>query len=284
MNPALPRTVDARALIGWMSRDQAIPFLREFCVFDPQLTEQQAENFWLPYCQNVSGLQRVVATPQRLPLNPQEQAWAADAMNFYTNTLHVPNVREIIKIDPFNLVAHQNYVLTEKATVYSARLQSATDWFNEAVKPSLPPPRNIQIFTGPNAMNVDLPHGEFTLAFNPASSQFAVQENMRYVTAWEVQQFDRMFLWAGYHRSYARMVNAAPDANVRSLLMVLADVGTVDVFPGEPNGGLRAILCGPNPPLFGDFFDDRFCATVRLRKKKFQLQVRANCVPIDDLN
>ena len=64
-------------------------------------------------------------------------------------------------------------------------------------------------------MNVDLPHGEFTLAFNPAISQFAVQENMRYVTAWEVQQFDRMFLWAGYHRSYARMVNAAPDANVR---------------------------------------------------------------------
>jgi hypothetical protein len=267
-----------------MPRDQAIAFLRGLCVFDPPLTEQQAESFWAPYNQNVAGLQRRVTTPEKLPLNAQEERWAAEAMNFYTNTLHVPNARGIIKIDPFSLVAHQNYVLTERATTYSARLQSATDWFNEAVKPSLPPPRNIQAFAMPNAMNIDLPHEEFTLGFNVPLSQFAVQENIRYVTAWEVQQFNRMFLWAGYHRSYARMVNVASDANVRSLLMVLADMGTVDVFPGEPNGGRRAILCGPNPPLFGDFFDDRLCAAVRLRKRRFQLQVRASCVSIDDSN
>jgi hypothetical protein len=283
MTPALPRTVDARALLGWMPREQAITYLREVCVFDPQLTEQQAEDFWLPYSQNVSAIQRSVTTPERLVMDPQEQAWAAEAMHFYKRTLRIPNVREIIKIDPYGLVAHQNYVVTEKAATYTQSLQNAADWYNEAVKPALPSPRNVPTFVGPNAMNIDLPHGEFTLAFNPAHSQYAVQENMRFVTAWEIQQFTRMILWAGYHRSYARMVNIAPDANVRSLLMVLVDVGTVDVFPGEPNGGLRAILCGPNPPLFGDFFDDRFCATVRLRKKRFQFQVRANCVPIDDL-
>jgi hypothetical protein len=106
---------------------------------------------------------------------------------------------------------------------------------------------------------------------------------MRYVTAWDLPGLSRTLLWAGYHRSYARIANTAPDANVRSLMMVLADVGTVDVFPSAPNGGLRAILCGANPPLFGDFFDDRLCLTVNLRKKKYQVQVRANCVPLDDV-
>jgi hypothetical protein len=274
--------LEARALIGWMPKDQAVKFLREQCVFDPALTDQAAEDLWRPYSEQVGELQRSISIPERLALNPREREWAKEAMDFYTDTLKLTNVKGIIKVDPFGLIAHQSYILIERANAYAARLQSSTEWFNEAVKPSPPAPKNVQIFTGPNAMNVDLPHGEFTMAFDPSRSLYAIQENLRYVTAWEVEQFNRMFLWAGYHRSYARMVRAAPDANVRSLLMVLADVGTVDVFPGEPNGGLRAILCGPNPPVFGDFFDERFFVTVRLRKKRFQLQVRASCVPIDD--
>ena len=282
MNPAIIKTVEAKALIGWMPKVQAVKFLREDCVFDPQITDEDAEKIWYPYSEQVAKLQRAITTPQRLPLNSKEQQWADEALTFYQKTLKLPNVREIVKIDPHGLIAHQTYVLTDRSREYSARLRSASEWFYEAVKPNLPTPQKINVFQGPNAINFDLPHGEFSFAFDTSKSLYAIQENLRYVTAWEVPQFNRMFLWAGYHRSYARMVNIAPDANVRSLLMVLTDVGTVDIFPGEPNGGLRAILCGPNPPLFGDFFDERFFVTVRLRKKRFQLQVRAACVPIDD--
>ena len=72
-----------------------------------------------------------------------------------------------------------------------------------------------------------------------------------------------MLLWAGYHRSYARMARAVPEAMVRSALMVLTTDGTLDTSPGAPDQGLRAIICGDAPPLFADFLDDRLVMKVK---------------------
>ncbi len=91
-----------------------------------------------------------------------------------------------------------------------------------------------------------------------------------------------MMLWAGYHRSYARMLSIAPDAIDRSLVVALTRDGVLKVLPGSPNHGELKMLTGARPPLFGDFFDARFFMNVRLRKRRFELRVRAELVPIDE--
>ena len=86
-----------------------------------------------------------------------------------------------------------------------------------------------------------------------------------------------MMLWAGYHQSYACMLSTAPDAMDRSLVVTL----TTDGISGSPNHGKRKMLTGPRPPLFCDFFDARFFMNVKLRKRRFELRVRAELVPVD---
>jgi hypothetical protein len=90
-------------------------------------------------------------------------------------------------------------------------------------------------------------------------------------------------LFAGYHRSYARIASAKPDGSDRSLLVALTTDGDFLVSPHSPNQGVRAMLCGLRPSLLSDFFDDDFFITVNLKRKRYVLQIRANCVPVDDV-
>jgi hypothetical protein len=127
--------------------------------------------------------------------------------------------------------------------------------------------------------NVNVPHGEFAFVFEPQVTQFLVIETARHTS---VTQFgDRMLLWAGYHRSYARMVNANPEGIERSMLVALTTDADFFVSEQSPNQGLRAVVCGLRPPLFRDFFDERFFINVRLRKKRWELQIRAQCVGVN---
>ena len=77
------------------------------------------------------------------------------------------------------------------------------------------------------------------------------------------------------------MASAVPEAIVRSALMVLTTDGVLETSPGATDQGLRAIICGETPPLFADFLDERLAIKVKLRKRRFELHVRAAIVPID---
>jgi hypothetical protein len=64
----------------------------------------------------------------------------------------------------------------------------------------------------------------------------------------------------------------------RSILAVLSD---------EADGGdaLAAVqgaddLCGRCPPIVSDFFDDRLALRVKLRPRRFELQVRARMAAV----
>lgn len=74
----------------------------------------------------------------------------------------------------------------------------------------------------------------------------------------------------------------APDAIDRSLVVALTADGNFKVSPASPNHGEREMLTGARPPLFGDFFDERFFIKVKLRKKRFELQIRGQIVAIDE--
>ena len=269
-----PSSVEGVILLGWMERDFAIKYLRDECVFDPQLSEAQAEEIWRRYRDTVEALPpRQIVSPPRLPLTLDDERRIADFNRFHGLPQRRGAIREVIKINPLDLVTHQPYVCLERARQHLAGAQ-AVDTLATQLRP-----QQIRIRHGMNMADVDVPHGEFAFGYNPQVQQFFISETGRHVSVTEYQQ--RMILWAGYHRSYACMIRENPEGIERSMLVALTTDADFFVSEQSPNQGLRAIVCGLRPPHFRDFFDERFFMTVRLRKKRYELQVRANCVPVN---
>jgi hypothetical protein len=275
--PVVP-TVEAVVVVGWMEREPAINFLMNECVFDPPLTPERAEEIWARYHQAVAALpERNALAPQRIPMNGEEQRAAAAFMQFHRGS---PNIREVIKIDPSNLITYQTHVIIPQMQRYALDAITAARY----ARYSLGTARgnhNIQIHHALNMMDIAVPHGEFAFIFNQQTNQFQVLEQARHIS---VTAFgDRMLLWAGYHRSYARIASANPDAMDRSLLVALTTDADFLVSPHSPNQGLRAMVTGLRPTFFRDFFDDTLFMRVNLKRKRFVLQVRAQIAPVDDV-
>jgi hypothetical protein len=277
-SPIVVPTVAAKVLLGWMERDQAVNFLQTDCVFPVPLIEEEAHELWRVRNERVQALpERPANAPTELPLDAREQA-EADA--FMRAMGQAPNVKRVIKIDPHGLVAYQPVVVLDQVGKYQPHAVSAADYACKSLS-TLANRANLQIQAGFNMANVAVPHGEFIFAFNGQAGQFQIQELARHISVTEFQS--RMLLWSGYHRSYARIASAKPDGKDRSLLVALTTDGDSFVSPQSPNQGLRAMVCGLRPSLLGDFFDDTLFMAVNLKRKRFVLQIRAICVPVDDV-
>lgn len=135
-----------------------------------------------------------------------------------------------------------------------------------------------------SAADIDLPHAEFF--FGPGPNGFGPIQFLRHVTVMNVGP--RMLLWAGYHRSYARMLSTTPTAADRSALFALTSKILVPPAPNPATGvtalgaGAGLDLFGLRPALLGDFFTDGLFMRVNLRRKRYQLQVRSTWVALDD--
>ena len=268
------QTLEAHVLIGWYDRDAAVRFLTTDCVFDPPMNDGDAEARWRPYRDRVENLaERPGLAPHPLPLTASERS-ACD--QFLKSRSGAPNIKDVIKIDPSGLVVHQLIVCDERRVAYQNAVATMQGWINVTLA-APQTSHQVQLGFGPNGMDAHVPHGEFVITFSNTGYQIA--ELAKFVS---VTKFDqRMLLHAGYHRSYARMRGMAPDAIERSVLVVVTTDGDFLVSPSSPNQGVRAMCCGLRPPLFTDFFDDRFFMTVPLKRKRFVLQVRAQMVPVD---
>lgn len=273
-----PQTVAARIVIGWMAREAAINYLMNECVFDEPLTVVTAEQKWGEYRDRVTALpERDCSAPVRLPMSHVEQRHADDFMRFHRQYIN-GSVREVVKINPLNLVTHQPHVILDQAGVYTPDATDAARYARHSLATARGA-HNIQIQHGLNAMDIAVPHGEFAFAFDPAHGTWGVIETARHVSVTAFQ--NRMLLWAGYHRSYAFMDRANPEGIERSLLVALTTDADFLLSPHSPNQGLRAIVCGLRPTLFRDFFDGDLFMSVNLKRKRFVLQIRAQCVGVD---
>jgi len=243
------------------------------------MTAEAADQTWIQYRDRVAALpDRDCRAPALLPLTADEQRLAENFMRFHRQHPQ-PSVREVIKINPMNLVTHQPHVLLEKAAEYARDASDATHFARHSLALAQGI-NNIQVLHGLNAMDIAIPHGEFAVAFDPATQRWGVLELARHISVTAFQ--NRMLLWAGYHRSYAFMERENPEGIERSLLVALTTDADFFVSQQSPNQGLRAIVCGLRPPLFRDFFDDALFMPVNLKRKRFVLQVRAQCVGVDE--
>src|SRR5712691_9659377 len=100
-------TLRGRVLLGWMSRDQAINFLLNDCVFDPPIDAAAAERIWREYRDRAEAIpERQPIMPARLPLNHNERVHAKQFMRFL-NTRGSHDIIDTIKIDLSQLAVHQ---------------------------------------------------------------------------------------------------------------------------------------------------------------------------------
>lgn len=266
-------------LLGWMERDAALSYLCKDCIDLPPFSEAEAESLWNEYRARVEALpERAARSPARLSLTSEELNAAENFLAPYRAEAN-SHIRDVVKVNPMGLVVHQLYMTLDKAKEYMDHATKPS-WCRRqclAVKP-----KGVMWLDGNfrrNAADIKLPHREFAANFSPGNT-FGIEELAAHVSATEFG--DRMLLWAGYHRAYARMASMKSDAAERSLLVVLSKDADHIVAPDSPDPELRATLLGARPPIFADFFDDRLFLKLKLRKKRFELRIRAWIEAVDD--
>jgi len=272
------------ALLGWMEADQAVRFLTEECAFDPPLTEACAESLWREYRGRAAALPpREACAPPQMPLSEPEREHAQRFLAFF-GSMGIQNV-QVIKVDPMQLVVAQYHIATDLAEGYANRCASDAGWMKEALPTSSANPNVEMRFTRRNLdtdIDIDLPHAEFIFGVN-AQGGFGPKELLGHVMVMNVGK--RLLLGKGYHRLYARVSNARSAAPHRPLLVALDPSTLVPPSPGAANDPRIAndpglSVFGRRPALFADFFTDGLFMPVNLRRKRFQLQVRAKWVAL----
>ena len=275
--PAAPRTVGERCLIGWMSRADAVKHLTEEAI-DPRFDEQSAAEAWEDYHNRVQQLpERNTIAPDRLPLTADERAIRDTFMRHHRGD---QSVRDVIKIDPSRCVVlgHQWWIITERVEMYAATVRSAKDKHRRSLGIGEPVSHNLTTLPADNAIRLALPHAEFRVALTPNGLE--IQQAARHisVTAFE----NRLLLFAGYHRSFALSALHNPEPIARSLVVVLTTDADSLVSPTSPYQALRDMARADRPPLFADFFEDRLCMSLRVRKRRPELWVQGQIKWSDD--
>jgi hypothetical protein len=261
--------LDGVALLGWKTRDAALDLLQNSCHFDPPLTDSAAEALWAEYRGRVNEQRgREIRPPDRLPFTNDEQR----LIERYRETMKGSGITigNVIKVDPVRLVVHQLEITTARSDATARRLRTPEDWSLEFLAPTTPVTRPPNVNHVPNAIDLELPHGEWLLTFHPVRG-FLVTEGGRQVGVATMNA--RLALWSGYHRTYASVVHARK--REPGILAVVEDEALASAAPRTC--GMRAAK-SDNPPIFDDFFNPDLALRVPFRRKRFTMQVRARMV------
>ncbi len=264
------QTVEGKALLGWMPRDEAIKFLTKACLFEPQLSETEAVSVWDGYRRQVEALpERTCSLPQRLKIKLSERREIDRFINAMRRR-QITNVSRVVKINPDCLVLHQFVLALHRCGIYLDTLKEK----HERVKTCLgmfPENQLRQSWIRQDGQTtiVRLPHAEFECGPSRQGGLF-IRERPRYITL--VELGDRCMLWSGYHRSYAVLNHISQDATgspaIFAVLMnpVVGDAGRfLGVDSLRPT--VRDALRGKRPALVSDFFNNALCMNVTLRKQ-----------------
>jgi len=273
-------SIEAKLLLGWMTRETAILWLTHERV--PPLTEQEAEALWTQYYGRVEAL----------PPEPHSVPQKLNEIDKETRLRFLRHCREqgkheigdVIKLDLATLPIRQFRIVIPKSRDYEPLVNTRQGWVARALPTTAQEP-NLQARYSQSGSDteawIDLPHGEFMFPFSPNIGGFQVKQGDRWVEAIQVEQ--RHLLWAGYHRSLARLVNTIGDGNERSALVALTKNRLLDT-PNQSadNAHARALCLRARPALLKDFLNDELCITLNLKKQKWLYHVKGEVVAIED--
>lgn len=274
----MPQTVDARVLLGWMDRREVLKTLLEEAVFPEPLTEQAALQLWEKYKAKVAALgARPAPAPTFEKLVFKEQ-WARDKFMKKFKKRQATNIRGVVKLNPMGLVIHQLQVILDQSNKYLEAMRSPAKRINVCLGVGMEHAEVCETHNEGDIIKIKIPHSEFQIDIGP-NKRIELQEYTRHIA---LTQFNgRILLWAGYHRTYALRSQEYPEEMDRLLLATLTTdaerlLADVSDFPGK-----RDSVRGACPPVFGDFFDDGLCMSIKLRKRRCELHIKTTTMKIE---
>ena len=274
-------SIEAKLLLGWMTRESAILWLTHERV--PPLTEQEAETLWTQYHGRVEALPpEPNALPQKLN-DVDKETRLRFLRHCRENGKH--EIEDVIKLDLANLPIRQYRIVVPKSRDYEQLVNTRHGWVSRALPTTVQEP-NLQARYSQNGSDTeawfDLPHSEFVFPYSPTINAFQIKQFDRWVVAVRVEQ--RYLLWSGYHRSLARLVNTIGDGNERSALIALTRSRLLDT-PNQSADDThsRALCLRARPAFLKDFLNDELCITLNLKKQKWLYHVKGEVVAIEDL-
>src|ERR1700683_3303604 len=129
----------ARALLGWMDREQALKFLMEDCVFSAPLTCRVAEETWQFQKTVVENLaQGEALSLQNLPLSAADLKAARKFRSWHPEA---HSVVDFVRLSPMDLVVHQLWASTTIADGYRDKV-TPDKWLYTAL---LDPPSDSRV-------------------------------------------------------------------------------------------------------------------------------------------
>ena len=252
-----------------MKREVAIAVLRERCEFSTPLSAEDAEDLWARHRRHIEKL--VDRPPRRsecLAMTPEENLAAAD---FLAERVRLGSrAKSVVKVDARALAVRQLGITRDRSEYFGRLCHTRSQWIEQWLDP---PPTAIEgrVTATINSVNVEVPHPEFVLGFD-SNRGFQVVETPRFITV--ALEPGGPALTAGHHRVFGYLSSplAELDPSILAVQFSSADSETPPPSPiveGAPD------LCMKCPPLVSDFFDDRFAFRVKVRPRRFELQVRA---------
>jgi len=253
----------------------------------PQFTEQEAIEKWEQYRSRIDSL-KPEPLCQKLPLSNADQQ---HRKVFLQETANRGDLLDLIKIDPMCLPIHQLRVIVPRYETYGPKVKTRNGWITTALPTNPPAPQITMNYVQGGTMTeviYELPHGEFVFPFIPqmhlngfATGGFMIQQGNRTVEV--TTDGKRYLLWAGYHRSLARLVSNIGDGNERAALMAVTRADFLATPNQAPEMEAKRLLClRERPPLLKDFLDDDLCMTLNLQKQRFIYRVKGNIEALED--
>ncbi len=257
-----------------MPREEATWGLTKACIFEEPMTEELALRKWGEYREKVEALPvRARAIPEQIKLSLTDKQEISRLRRLTKHRADGRYIRAVMKINPSALVVHQFTINIDRAKAHAKCIKSRKDLAKLCLGIGQENPIVLREQRGDTAV-FKLPHYEFVLQLLQ-NGQIAASERARYITVVKLE--DRMWLWGGYHRTYACMTHtAAEEVGSAPLVTLTCDVPDVGVFLGRnsPRPGARDVVLGDRPAFFSDFFEDELCMKIKLRKQRLELHVR----------
>jgi hypothetical protein len=281
--PAI-QTIGARTLPGWMEREQAIFFFTTQCV--PALTIEQAGELWESYREKVKRIERAPC-PCRSDALSESDTQHVEALIALLESANGKRheVEEVVKVDLRDVTAIQYLTITERAHDY-AGMSSDQFWRDDFLPTRLKPSKvGMKFSIGQpdhshplhSTIIYDLPDAEF--AFLPhGNGFFSVSELSRQVISARVGQ--RLILKNGYHRCLAKMLSAQSES---AEPMALIAVEKQTLSAGLPYQDEQWLSPGIPYARLSDYLDESLYLDVNMRRKRYQIEVKARWQAVDDV-
>jgi hypothetical protein len=182
------------------------------------------------------------------------------------------------------MTAIQYLTITERANDY-AGMSSDQFWRNDFLPTQMKPSKvGMKFSIGPpdhshplnSTIVYDLPDAEF--AFLPhGNGFFSVAELSRQVISSRIGE--RYVLKNGYHRCLARMLTTQLERDAPMALVAVQKEGLSAGLTFKDN---RELVDGVPYACLGDYLDDSLYIDVNMRRKRYQIEVKARWMAVDD--